>query len=162
MKGQIISKLKLTIFATLLASTALFGAMHEKGSSDMKSVSGGDSCVKCHNGIEAIRDTDSDMMKQIIDLSKATTSDTGGCTVCHGGNPEDGTVKGSHMGAPATHAGGLATFIRDPGSIWIADKTCGICHADTVENTRKSLMATEAGKIQGNLHSWGSEPTKKV
>ncbi|MEA2018044.1 MAG: cytochrome C [Campylobacterota bacterium] len=161
MKGQIISKLKLTIFATLLASTTLFGAMHEKGNSTHADVAGGDSCVKCHNGIESIRDTDSDMMKQILDLG-AIAGDTGGCTVCHGGNPEDGTVKGAHMGAPSSHAGGLATFIRDPGSIWIADKTCGICHADTVENTKKSLMATEAGKIQGNLHTWGSEPTKKV
>ena len=161
MRGQFISKFKLAIIAILLSSTALFGAMHEKGDSNHKSVSGGDSCVKCHNGIESIRDDHSDMMKQIIDLGKIA-GDTGGCTVCHGGNPEDGTVKGSHMGAPSSHAGGLATFVRDPGSIWIAEKTCGICHADTVENTKKSLMATEAGKIQGNLHSWGSEPTKKV
>jgi len=42
------------------------------------------------------------------------------------------------------------------------DKTCGICHADTVANVKKSLMATEAGKIQGNLHSWGTEPQKKT
>ena len=162
MKERIIVALKRTFLATLLVSTtSLFGAMHSKGDMSSKTVSGGDSCVKCHNGIESIRDTKSDMMKQIIDLGKIA-GDTGGCTVCHGGNPEDGTVKGSHMGAPSSHAGGLATFIRDPGSIWIADKTCGICHADTVANTKKALMATEAGKIQGNLHSWGSEPTKKV
>ena len=161
MKGHIVSKFKLAVLTTLLTSMSLFGAMHTKGEMLQKSVSGGDSCVKCHNGIESIRDDSSDMMKQIVDLSKIA-GDTGGCTVCHGGNPEDGTVKGSHMGAPSSHAGGLATFVRDPGSIWIADKTCGICHSDTVANTKKALMATEAGKIQGNLHSWGSENTQKV
>ena len=161
MKETLISKFKLAIIATLLSSTALFGAMHEKGSTAHKSVSAGDSCVKCHNGIESIRDQHSDMMKQIIDLGKIA-GDTGGCTVCHGGNPNAGTVEQAHMGAPKSHAGGLAAFVRDPGSIWIAEKTCGICHADTVANTKKSLMATEAGKIQGNLHSWGSEPSKKV
>jgi len=161
MKLQTNSKFKFAILMFLVYSVTLFGAMHKKSASLHKSVSGGDSCVKCHKGIESIRDTDSDMMKQIADLGKIA-GDSQGCTVCHGGNPDNGTVKGAHMGAPSSHAGGLATFIRDPGSIWIADKTCGICHADTVENTRKSLMATEAGKIQGNLHTWGSEKTKKV
>jgi hypothetical protein len=160
MKASVRATFKVAILAALLSSTTLFGAMHEKGDTAHKSVSGGDSCVKCHNGIESIRDTDSDMMKQIIDLGKIS-GDTGGCTVCHGGNPDNGTVSGAHKGAPKAHAGGLAEFVRDPGSIWIADKTCGICHADTVANTKKALMATEAGKIQGNLHSWGSEPTKK-
>ena len=37
----------------LIVSILLFGAaMHEKGNAAHKSVSGGDSCVKCHNGIE--------------------------------------------------------------------------------------------------------------
>jgi len=161
MRGTIKTKFGLTLVVLFLYACTLMGQMHDKGEVTHKSVSGGDSCVKCHNGIESIRDTDSDMMKQIMDLGKIV-GDSGGCTVCHGGNPDNGTLKGAHMGAPATHAGGLAEFVRDPGSIWIADKTCGICHADTVANTKKSLMATEAGKIQGNLHSWGSEPTKKV
>jgi hypothetical protein len=160
MRGFIGAKLKLAIIVTLLSSVTLFSAAHEKGKAEFKSVSGGDSCVKCHDGIESIRDHDSDMMKQIIAMGKGL-GDTGGCTVCHGGNPKDGTVAGAHKGAP-NHPGGLAEFVRDPGSIWIADKTCGLCHADTVANTKKALMATEAGKIQGNLHSWGSEPTKKV
>ena len=66
--------------------------MHEKGNMSTKSVSGGDSCVKCHNGIESIRDQDSDMMKQIVALGQAV-GDTGGCTICHGGNPNKGSVK---------------------------------------------------------------------
>ena len=162
MNISMLSKLKIALVATLLLSTALFASpQHEPGTASTKSVAGGDSCVNCHNGIESIRDTNSEMMKQIIDLGKGY-GDTGGCVVCHGGNPKDGTVEGAHKGAPMGHPGGLADFVRDPGSIWIADKTCGICHADTVANTKKALMATEAGKIQGNLHSWGSEPTKKT
>jgi hypothetical protein len=152
---------KLAFLALFLFTFSLFGAEHTKGETNVKSVSGGDSCVKCHSGIESIRDTKSDMMQQILAMGEGL-GDTGGCVVCHGGNPEKGTFEEAHKGAPLAHAGGLAEFVRDPGSIWIADKTCGICHADTVENTKKSLMATEAGKIQGNLHSWGSEKTKKV
>ncbi len=149
-------------FVTAMLSTLAFGAVeHSKGKVEMAAVEGGDSCIKCHKGIESIRDEKSDMMQQIVAMGQAL-GDTAGCVVCHGGNPEDGTVSGAHKGAPKAHAGGLADFVRDPGSIWIADKTCGICHADTVANTKKSLMATEAGKIQGNLHSWGSEPTKKT
>jgi len=126
-----------------------------------KSVEGGDSCVKCHEGIEHIREPSSDMMKQIVAMGQGM-GDTGGCVVCHGGDAGAKTAETAHKGAPKAHPGGLAAFVRDPGSFWIMDKTCGICHADTVANVKKSLMATEAGKIQGNLHSWGTEPQKKV
>ena len=62
------------------------------------------------------------MMKQIMDLGNIA-GDTGGCTVCHGGNPEDGSVKGAHMGAPKSHAGGLATFIKSKqvDALYISD-----------------------------------------
>ncbi|MFK2821597.1 cytochrome C [Malaciobacter sp. WC5094] len=159
---SLVSKFALiAIFASMFSFSTVFGAEHSKGMMEMEPVSGGDSCIKCHKGIESIRDTKSDMMQQIIAMGQGL-GDSAGCVVCHGGNPEDGTVKGAHKGAPAAHAGGLAEFVRDPGSMWIADKTCGICHADTVENTMKSLMMTEAGKIQGNMHSWGTYNTKKV
>jgi hypothetical protein len=117
-------------------------------------------CMSCHNGIEDIRHQDSDMMQQIKAMG-ATIGDPNGCVVCHGGDVKATTKEAAHKAAP-NHPGGLEAFVRDPGSFWIMDKTCGICHADTVANTKKSLMATEAGKIQGNLHSWGSEPTQKV
>jgi len=160
MKSSMFRIAKIAFFTAIL-STLSFGAVeHSKGKVEMAAVEGGDSCIKCHKGIESIRDEKSNMMQQILAMGQGL-GDTAGCVVCHGGNPEDGTVAGAHKGAPAAHAGGLSEFVRDPGSIWIADKTCGICHADTVANTKKSLMATEAGKIQGNLHSWGSEPTKK-
>jgi hypothetical protein len=100
------------------------------------------------------------MMQQIMAMGEGM-GDPAGCTVCHGGNVKATTKEEAHKGAPG-HPGGLEAFVRDPGSYWIMDKTCGLCHADTVANIKKALMATEAGKIQGNLHSWGSEPTKKV
>ncbi len=117
-------------------------------------------CMSCHKGIEDIRHQDSDMMQQIKALG-AGVGDPAGCTICHGGNVKATTKKMAHKGAP-NHPGGLEAFVRDPGSFWIMDKTCGLCHADTVKNMEKALMATEAGKIQGNLHSWGSEDTQKV
>ena len=161
MKNSMFRIAKIAFFAVMF-STLAFGAVeHSKGKVEMAAVEGGDSCIKCHKGIESIRDEKSEMMQQIVAMSESL-GDTAGCVLCHGGNPEDGTIAGAHKGAPAAHAGGLSEFVRDPGSIWIADKTCGICHSDTVANTKKSLMATEAGKIQGNLHSWGTEPTKKT
>eukprot|EP01029_Cantina_marsupialis_P003533 TRINITY_DN134235_c0_g1_i1.p1 TRINITY_DN134235_c0_g1~~TRINITY_DN134235_c0_g1_i1.p1 ORF type:complete len:790 (+),score=199.21 TRINITY_DN134235_c0_g1_i1:136-2505(+) len=160
MKSSILKIAKI-VFLLFAFSAFAYGAEHTKGKVEMAAVEGGDSCIKCHTGIESIRDTKSDMMQQIIAMGQGL-GDTAGCVICHGGNPEDGTVSGAHKGAPKAHAGGLAEFVRDPGSIWVADKTCGICHADTVQNMKKALMQTEAGKIQGNLHSWGSEPTKKV
>jgi hypothetical protein len=54
--------------------------------------------------------------------------DHGSCVVCHGGNPAATTKKEAHRGAPEDLD--AETFYPDPGSIWIADKTCGVsgCH----------------------------------
>ncbi len=158
-----VGRLKIITISLIAGTTvSLFAAMHEKGSTTIpKQVSNGDSCVKCHKGIESIRDPKSEMMKQIVAMGKGM-GDSGGCVVCHGGNPNAGSAKEAHKGAPKSHPGSLSAFVRDPGSYWIMDKTCGICHADTVSNMKKALMATEAGKIQGNLHTWGTEPTMKV
>ena len=117
------------------------------------------SCVTCHSGIESIRDPKSQMMQQIKAISSAF-GDSGGCVVCHGGNPTATDVKNAHEGAPAGMT--LATFVRDPGSMWVVDKTCGQCHADTVYNLKRSLMATEAGKIQGNMYTAGVHTSTKV
>ena len=56
--------------------------------------------------------------------------DPGGCVVCHGGRPTKTTKEEAHSGAPEklTGGGGPENFYPDPGSIWIADKTCGIYH----------------------------------
>jgi len=161
MKNLVKILAKSFVLVTLFSLTSLFGETHSKGEITMADVSGGNSCIQCHKGIESIRDTKSEMMQQIMAMGEGL-GDSGGCVVCHGGNPDNGSVKGAHMGSPQAHPGGLAAFVRDPGSIWIADKTCGICHSDTVSNIKKSLMMTEAGKIQGNMHSWGTYKTKKV
>ncbi|WP_457607774.1 cytochrome C [Nitratifractor sp.] len=159
-----VGKMKVALIAVVAGGTMMLSAaaMHEKGMTKVPAkVSGGDSCVKCHQGIESIRDPKSDMMKQIVAMGKGM-GDSGGCVICHGGDPKAGTAEEAHKGAPKSHPGSLANFVRDPGSYWIMDKTCGVCHADTVANMKKALMATEAGKIQGNLHTWGTEPTMKV
>ena len=91
----------------------------------------------CHQGIEPIRDPESQMMQQIMAL--------GECTTCHYGNPQATTKEEAHAGE----------FYPDPGNPWIVDKTCGKCHANYGYALRLSLMNTEAGKIQGNLWAWG-------
>lgn len=158
---NLVLKITQIVFLSAIPIISFAQDGHGKGKAPMAVVDGGDSCIKCHSGIESIRDDKSDMMQQIVAIGQSL-GDSAGCVVCHGGNPEKGTAEEAHKGAPKGHAGGLDAFVRDPGSMWVVDKTCAICHADTVENTKKSLMATEAGKIQGNLHSFGTEPTKKV
>ena len=145
---------KFALAIVLLCAYALCGAEPAKEPPKEKmhveSVADGDTCIKCHVGIEPIRDAKSDMMQQILAMGQGL-GDSGACSVCHGGNPDKGSFEDAHKGAPSAHPGGLSEFVRDPGSIWIADKTCGMCHADTLANARKSLMATEAGKIQGQI-----------
>ena len=70
----------------------------------------------------------------------------------------------AHSGSPASlvAAGGPHTFYPDPGAVWVADKSCGQCHQGYAERLVKSLMNTEAGKIQGNLWSWGVQESMKV
>ena len=71
-----------------------------------------------------------------------------GCIVCHGGDPNE------TEDAAKAHAGG-DFFCGDPGSPWVNDKTCGVCHPKHVEVQWRSLMMTEAGKIQGVCWSFG-------
>lgn len=111
-------------------------------------------CLSCHEGIEKF--TDGVMMLTIEAMGKAY-NDPGGCVICHGGNPTATTKKWAHKGAPKdlTKARGPEMFYPDPGSVWIANRTCGLCHQGYAERLEKALMNTEAGKLQGNLWSWG-------
>jgi hypothetical protein len=110
-------------------------------------------CLSCHEGIE--RFTDTEMMVQIEAIG-ADYNDPGGCVVCHGGTPAGLTAEEAHNGAPADLADyGPDMFFPDPGAVWIANKTCGQCHPGYAERLIKALMNTEAGKLQGNLWSWG-------
>ncbi|MBI4344623.1 MAG: cytochrome C [Euryarchaeota archaeon] len=102
----------------------------------------------CHQGIEPIMEEGAIML--------AAIQAKGGCVVCHGGNPKAKTKGEAHTGAPADLP--AETFYRDPGSIWIVDKTCGQagCHPEKPYTLMRSLMQTEAGKIQGNEWAWGA------
>lgn len=116
-------------------------------------------CMKCHAGIEPIREPGSEMLRQIMERG-AKLGDPAGCVVCHGGNPNvtDDKAK-AHSGAKSAEGdvvAGHEKFYPDPGSSWVNQKTCGQCHADQVRVQWHSLMMTEAGKIQGVCWAFGS------
>ncbi len=116
----------------------------------------GKGCIskKCHEGIEPIRDHNTLMSKQIFYLSEQL-GDPNGCVVCHGGKPHETENKDiAHKGAP--EGGLLDAYVPFPGSMWIIDKTCGKCHPKHVYAMHRSVMNTEAGKIQGALWGWGA------
>ena len=120
----------------------------------------GKGCLACHEGIEEIRDKTSPMMV-LIKAKGATVGDPEGCVVCHGGNPKATDKAEAHKGSPKAlvDAKGPQLFYPDPGSVWIAENSCGQagCHTNYAYRLERSLMNTEAGKIQGNLHTWGIE-----
>jgi hypothetical protein len=94
------------------------------------------------------------MAKKIYDRG-GLLGDPNGCVVCHGGNPKETQDKKiAHSGAPK--GGALDTYVPFPGSMWINDKTCGQCHPKKVYSMHRSVMQTEAGKIQGGLWGWGA------
>ncbi len=112
-------------------------------------------CISCHAGIEGIREDSSAMMMQIKAMG-AQHGDSEGCVICHGGDPTANEKELAHKGTPASMPEtGPREFYPDPGSIWIAEKTCGQCHPGYVYRLERALMNTEAGKIQGNLHTFG-------
>ncbi len=115
----------------------------------------------CHVGIESIAPPNSKMM-QTIKNNGLMHGDPEGCVICHGGNPkETKDKKKAHKGIPPTlrNAPGPKDFYPYPGSIWVAENTCGVCHVGYVYRVMLSLMNTEAGKISGNLHTWGFKET---
>ncbi|RMD84030.1 MAG: cytochrome C, partial [Candidatus Dadabacteria bacterium] len=117
----------------------------------------GCTAAQCHSGIEPIRDPDSEMFKRIIEIGRAA-GDPDGCVACHGGDPRAEDVASAHRGAPARLAreGGPDAFFPDPASPWVNERTCGRCHAELVAAQWRSLMMTEAGKIQGTAWAFGS------
>lgn len=121
----------------------------------------GSGCLACHEGIEQFSDG---AMHEAVVATGEEHGDVAGCITCHGGDPKATTAKAAHSGAPAelAEAGGPDRFFPDPGSVWIADKTCGQCHAGYADRLSKSLMNTEAGKLQGNLWSWAVQKDMKV
>ncbi|MEO0362749.1 MAG: cytochrome C, partial [Pseudomonadota bacterium] len=118
-------------------------------------------CIGCHDGIEQF--VDGPMHDAVV----ATGEDYGdpqGCVTCHGGDPTASEAAAAHAGSPAelADAGGPSTFYPDPGALGAAERSCGQCHFGYAERVAKSLMNTEAGKLQGNLWSWGVQESMKV
>ena len=112
---------------------------------------------KCHAGIEPIRAHDSGMAKQIYAMG-AKQGDPNGCVVCHAGNPkEEKDAKIAHTGAPAGNP--LGEFVVHSASVWVNEKICGQCHGNYTYAQFRSIMQTEAGKIQGALWGWGPAST---
>ncbi|MEL7527515.1 MAG: cytochrome C [Pseudomonadota bacterium] len=134
----------------------LFGTAHAQEVPETvdQAVAAEKGCMSCHEGIEKFT---SGAMMESIEAMGPDLGDPAGCVVCHGGNPQGLTAEEAHKGTPAdlADAGGPHTFYADPGALWIADKSCGQCHDGYAERLTKSLMNTEAGKLQGNLWSWG-------
>jgi len=136
--------------------------------------SGSNLCLNCHKGIEDIRDPNSKMMITINDLAKKSGYENNNCIVCHGGNPETIEVHAAHRGTISyfINNDGPKNFYPDPGSSWINENTCGMCHNEQIMAQMNSLMMTEQGKIQGTLwgfggmegyeHNIGNYPTKNV
>lgn len=118
-------------------------------------------CLSCHEGIEKFT---TGVMMETIESMGPEYKDPAGCVVCHGGNPQGLTAEDAHKGTPAelAEAGGPHTFYPDPGALPIAAKACGQCHEGYTERLTKSLMNTEAGKLQGNLWSWGVIDTRRA
>ena len=150
------------IVASVLISLAFSGAaLAQESASDAEpepitvsaELAAEKGCLSCHEGIEQF--TEGAMMESILAIGP-DYNDPGGCVVCHGGTPTATTVEEAHSGTPGDLAEfGPHTFYPDPGALWVADKSCGQCHDGYAERLKKSLMNTEAGKLQGNLWSWG-------
>jgi hypothetical protein len=119
---------------------------------------GGCSTQECHLGIADIKPADHEMMRT-IKMIGSQHGDPDGCVMCHGGNTKAATKEDAHKGTSPTlrFAPGPKDYYPDPGSIWIADNSCGACHPGYVYRSKLGLMNTEAGKIQGNLVTWGFE-----
>ncbi len=128
---------------------------------DVLAQTGGCTTTQCHEGILDIVPKTL-LMMQIIKMNGQRYGDPDGCVVCHGGNPRAAKKENAHKGIPKSlrRVPGPKEYYPDPGSIWIADNTCGVCHPGYVQRMKLSLMNTEAGKIQGNLHTWGLDEVK--
>lgn len=120
---------------------------------------GANECITCHKGIEDIRDRDSGMMKAILKIADKAGHKGNDCIVCHGGNPKAKKKKQAHSGTVEyfEFEKGPKEFYPAPGSTWINENTCGVCHPTQVGSQMNSLMMTDQGKIQGALWSFGAK-----
>ena len=122
-------------------------------------VFGANQCIVCHKGIEDIRDKESGMMKAILKVADKAGHKGNDCIVCHGGNPKSKSKKYAHNGTVKyfKENKGPKNYYPAPGSTWINENTCGMCHPQQVGAQMNSLMMTEQGKIQGAMWSFGGK-----
>ena len=85
-------------------------------------------CINCHGSMEGL----SPLHAQLE------------CVTCHKGNNAIAEKDSSHFG-----------MIRVPGNLADAQETCGICHAEAVNNINKSLMTTNSGIIAIDKYIFG-------
>ncbi|MDA7817010.1 multiheme c-type cytochrome [Sulfurimonas sp.] len=132
------------LFLVLFFNTIVFGA---------------NQCISCHKGIEHIRSESSGMMNAILDVAEKAGHKGNDCIVCHGGNPKQKSKRYAHNGTVKyfKENKGPKEFYPAPGSTWINQNTCGMCHQEQVDAQMNSLMMTEQGKIQGALWSFGAK-----
>ncbi len=99
----------------------------------------------CHDQIAPIRQHNSEMATMIYQKG-VEIGDPNGCMVCHAGHPDQQKKTEAHL-----------DMIKFPASMWVNEKTCGLCHRDHIYNMNRNLMQTEAGKIQGAIWGWGAK-----
>jgi len=114
-------------------------------------------CLLCHGGIEHIRQPDTGMAKAIAKKASEAGYAKNSCIVCHGGNPVTKHKSKAHKGTISYFLAheGPKEFYPAPGSPWINQNTCGMCHKEQVAAQFNNLMMTEQGKIHGVLYSFG-------
>ena len=114
-------------------------------------------CLVCHGGIEHIREPHTGMAKAIAKKAAEAGYAKNSCIICHGGNPATKHKNKAHKGTLPYFLNheGPKEFYPAPGSPWINQNTCGMCHKEQVEAQFNNLMMTEQGKIHGVLYSFG-------
>ena len=116
-------------------------------------------CMLCHGGIEHIRQPTTGMAKAIAKKAGEAGYPKNSCIICHGGNPATKHKSKAHKGTIEyflSHEG-PKEFYPAPGSSWINQNTCGMCHQKQVASQMNSLMMTEQGKIQGAMWAFGGK-----
>ena len=116
-------------------------------------------CLNCHGGLEHIRQDTSKMAKAIANKAEEAGYAKNSCIVCHGGNPATRHKSKAHKGTISyfLEHEGPKEFYPAPGSSWINQNTCGMCHENQVASQMNSLMMTEQGKIQGAMWAFGGK-----
>lgn len=135
-----VRKISLLLFICLVVTVVVFflkSTGDTIGAHPKAEISASVGCLKCHEGIEQISDVPA--------MAELT------CVQCHMGNSDGKTIENAHEGMWA-----------NPADFRVVDNTCGTCHADIVESSKKSLHATSAGKISGARYSWGAQRTRNA